>query len=36
MYRTERVQQKPSRNKRRQGAVKQLMALEAKETPAIK
>jgi len=35
MYRTERVQQKPWK-KRRQGAVNQLMALEAKETPAIK
>jgi len=36
MYRSERVQQKPRRNKRRVGAVKQPMALEAKETPAIK
>jgi hypothetical protein len=36
MYRTERVQQKPGRNKRRQGAVKEPIALEAKETPAIR
>jgi len=36
MYRIARAQQKPWRNKRRQGAVKPLMALEAKETPAIK
>jgi len=35
MYRTERVQRKP-RRKRSQGELKQPMALEAKETLAIK
>jgi hypothetical protein len=35
MYQTDRVQQKP-RRKRSQGALKQPMVLEAKETPAIK